>query len=166
MAVIYKPFQSSFKNKAGLKLFYPRVVQTRNVSTEAIAREIAGYSSLSSGDVKNTIDNLVTVMSQHLQSSESVTLDGFGSFRITMKSGGKGVEKEKDVSASQAKMQIRFLPAYTRNPNRSIATRSLVTGVKCVRFDLVDQTGGGEVPGSGDSGNNGSGDGKDDNPLG
>ena len=81
MPVIYKSFQSVLANKEGKKLFYPRVVLTGNVDTEQVAKEIAELSSLSTGDSKNVIDNLVTVMTRHLQSSESVTLDGLGTFR-------------------------------------------------------------------------------------
>ena len=88
MPILYGPFQSILKNKDGKKLFYPRVLRAGNVSTSQISKEIAAYSSLSPGDVKNTLDNLVTVVAQHLQASESVTLDGFGTFRMVMKSGG------------------------------------------------------------------------------
>ena len=102
MPVLYGPFQSVLKDKNGEQLFYPRVLRTGNVSTSQISKEIAAYSSLSPGDVKNTLDNLVTVVSQHLQSSESVTLDGFGTFRLVMKSNGKGVKTVDDVSAAQS----------------------------------------------------------------
>ena len=78
MPVLYKPFQSVLEDKNKKKLFHPRVIYTANVSTAQLAKEIAAYSSLSTGDVKNTLDNLVTVSAQHLQASESVTLDGFG----------------------------------------------------------------------------------------
>lgn len=78
MAVLYKTVQSILANKAGVKVFYPRVVLKGHVSTDQIAREISEYSSLSKGDTKNVIDNLVRVLTTHLQSSESVTLDGFG----------------------------------------------------------------------------------------
>ena len=116
--------------------------------TAQLAKEIAAYSSLSTGDVKNTLDNLVTVSAQHLQASESVTLDGFGTFRMVMKSNGKGVEVPEKVSAAQASLTVRFLPNYTKNPDRTTATRSLVTGAKCVRFDLADTS----ASGGGDSG--------------
>ena len=76
MAVLYKTVQSILANKAGVKVFYPRVVLKGHVSTDQIAREISEYSSLSKGDTKNVIDNLVRVLTTHLQSSESVTLDG------------------------------------------------------------------------------------------
>ena len=63
MPVLYGPFQSVLKDKNGEQLFYPRVLRTGNVSTSQISKEIAAYSSLSPGDVKNTLDNLVTVVS-------------------------------------------------------------------------------------------------------
>ena len=103
------------------------MLRTGNVSTSQISKEIAAYSSLSPGDVKNTLDNLVTVVSQHLQSSESVTLDGFGTFRLVMKSNGKGVKTVDDVSAAQASLTVRFLPCSTRHLDGTMATRSLVT---------------------------------------
>ena len=109
MPVLYGPFQSVLKDKNGEQLFYPRVLRTGNVSTSQISKEIAAYSSLSPGDVKNTLDNLVTVVSQHLQSSESVTLDGFGTFRLVMKSNGKGVKTVDDVSAAQASLTVRII---------------------------------------------------------
>ena len=78
MPVLYKPFQSTLEDKkSGKKLFYPRVVRSGNVDSAQLSKEIAAYSSLSPGDVKNTLDNLVTVMGQHLQSSESRFLFSF-----------------------------------------------------------------------------------------
>jgi predicted histone-like DNA-binding protein len=159
MPVIYKSFQSVLANKAGKKLFYPRVILTGNVSTAKVAQEIAELSSLSTGDSKNVIDNLVTVMTRHLQSSESVTLDGLGTFRLSMKSTMNGVEDAAKVSATQATLQVRFLPSAKRQLNGTVATRSLVTGVKCVRFDLQD------APGS-DGGGSGSDGDLDENPMG
>ena len=176
MPVIYKATQSILANKAGKKLFYPRVVLTGNVSTTRVTEEIAELSSLSTGDAKNVIDNLVTVMTRHLQASESVTLDGLGTFHLTMKSTGKGVETKDDVSAVQASLMVRFLPASTRNLDHTVATRSLVTGVKCVRFDRQSASDSGNNQGGSDSGNGDSGTGNnggsgdsgnvDDNPLG
>ncbi len=149
MAVIFEPYQSSLPNKQGKKLFYPRVVRTANVSMAQIAKEVSAYSSLSTGDVKSAIDNLITVMTTHLHASESVTLDGLGTFRMVMRASGQGVEDAKDVAASQAKLTVRFQPSSTRNSNGTMATRALVTGVKCVRFDRqeVEENAGGNAGG-------------------
>ena len=141
MPVLYKPFQSTLEDKkSGKKLFYPRVVRSGNVDSAQLSKEIAAYSSLSPGDVKNTLDNLVTVMGQHLQSSESVSVDGLGTFRMVMVARGKGVET------------VRFQPATTRNLDRTTATRSMVTGAKCARYDkLVSDAGSAEGGNSGGS---------------
>ena len=61
MPVLYKPFQSVLEDKNKKKLFHPCVIYTANVTTTQLAKESAAYSSLSIGDVKNTLDNLVTV---------------------------------------------------------------------------------------------------------
>ena len=168
MAVLYKSFQSVLEDKNHKKMFHPRVIYTANISTSQIAKEIAAYSSLSPGDVKNTLDNLVTVMGQHLQASESVSLDGFGTFRMVMKSNGKGVETSEEVSAAQASLTVRFLPNFTKNPERTTATRSLVTGAKCARYDKLvsdagsaggGNSGGSDKPGGG--GNEGGGEAPD-----
>jgi len=157
MPVIYKSFQSVLANKEGKKLFYPRVVLTGNVDTEQVAKEIAELSSLSTGDSKNVIDNLVTVMTRHLQSSE-------GTFRLTMKSTMNGVEDPLKVSATQSTLRVRFLPTSKRNLDHTVSTRSLVTGVKCVRFDLQDTAGsGGNDGGGSDGGSDGD---QGNNPLG
>lgn len=174
MPVLYKPFQSVLEDKNKKKLFHPRVIYTANISTWELAKEIAEYSSLSTGDVKNTLDNLVTVAGHHLRASETVTLDGFGTFRMVMKSNSKGVETPEKVSAAQASLTVRFLPCYTRNPDRTTASRSLVTGAKCVRFDLADSpaSGGGEGgkpdgggSGEGDDGGGGNGGGEAPDPA-
>ena len=162
MPVLYKTIQSTMKTKDGNKLYHPRTVYVGSVNTEKIAQEIAEYSSLSKGDVKNSIDNLVTVMTRHLQSSEVVMLDGLGSFRLAMKSRGMGAKTKEEVSAAQASLQVHFSPASTRNSDRTVATRSLVTGVKCVLYKP-------ETTNSGNSGggNSGGGDGGiEDDPLG
>lgn len=141
-------------------MFYPRAVRVNTVDTERISQEIAAYSSLTPGDVKNTIDNLIRVMQQHLQASESVKLDGLGIFRLVMVSKGKGVETKEEVSASQAKVTVRFQPTITKNVNGTVATRSMVTGLTFRKFDsaLTETPDTDEKPGgNGEGGNQGGG---------
>lgn len=163
MPVIYEPKQATKANQSGKKLYYPSVRLTGNVGTDQVAREIAQLSSLTTGDVKNVIDNLVLVVARHLQASESVTLNGFGSFRYTLNKKGEGVENAADVSIAQSKLMVRFTPASTRNTDGTQATRSLVTGARCVRFDQVtvvpgtgEETGQGGAGGSDEDGDEGS----------
>lgn len=135
MAVVFKGFQSQIADKEGQRLFYPRVMLTGNVGTDLIAAEIAELSSLTKGDTKNVIDNLIIVATRHLQASESVTLDGFGTFRPTLRSRGKGVRTLDEVSAMQSQLCVCFTPCSTRKSDGTVATRSLVTGAKFTRYD-------------------------------
>lgn len=164
MPVLYKPFQSTLEDKkSGKKLFYPRVVRSGNVDSAQLSKEIAAYSSLSPGDVKNTLDNLVTVMAQHLQSSESVSVDGLGTFRMVMVARGKGVETWDEVSAAQATLTVRFQPSTTKNLDRTTATRSMVTGSRCVRYDKLAFIAGNEGGGNDGGDNRPDGGGNDGN---
>lgn len=166
MPILYKICRSSLNNKEGLKLFHPRTVYVGAVNTEQIAREISEYSSLSKGDTKNVIDNLVTVMTKHLQASETVTLDGLGTFRIVMVSKGMGAKTGEEVSPAQASLRVRFSPAFTRNANRTVATRSFVDGARCIPYAAVAAAGknsGAQTPGGGQGAESGGGSGL--NPL-
>lgn len=160
MPVLYKAFQSVLENKNKQRLFYPRVVLKGHVTTDQVAQEISEYSSLTKGDTKNTLDNLVRVMTTHLHASESVTLDGLGTFRLVMKSTGEGVESAAKVSPAQATVTVRFQPSTTKNANRTVATRAMVTGVKFVAYAPDADTASG---GTGAGGNDGD---ENENPLG
>ena len=160
MPVLFKAFQSVLENKNKQRLFYPRVVLKGHVTTDQVAQEISEYSSLTKGDTKNTLDNLVRVMTTHLHASESVTLDGLGTFRLVMKSTGKGVESAAKVSPAQATVTVRFQPSTTKNANRTVATRAMVTGVKFVAYAPDADTASG---GTGAGGNDGD---ENENPLG
>ena len=162
MPIPYKARLSKIANKEGKKLYHPQVVTIGNVSLNDLSKEVAELSSLSTGDVKNTIDNLITVMTRHLQSGESVSLDGLGSFTLSLKSTGKGSETADEVSPYDARLKINFRPAMTRNSDHTVATRSLLTGCSFVRWGTVaasSTTGGSSSGGStgesgGDDGNN------------
>ena len=78
MALIYKVRQANRATKEGKKLYHPSIVSMGVVTTAQLAKEIAEYSSLTAGDVKSTIANLITVMRKHLVASEVVELDGIG----------------------------------------------------------------------------------------
>ena len=169
MPIPYKARLSKFANKEGKKLYHPQVVTIGNVSLNDLSKEVAELSSLSTGDVKNTIDNLITVMTRHLQSGESVSLDGLGSFTLSLRSTGKGSETADEVSPSDARLKINFRPAMTRNSDHTVAARSLLTGCSFVRWGKVASPTSEETTpeDNGSTGSGGSGEGNDDgnNPL-
>ena len=170
MPVLYSVRQSTIANKEGKKLFHPQVKTTGTVTLDTLAEEVAELSSLSPGDVKNGVDNLISVMTRHMQSGESVMLGDLGSFYFVMKSIGKGFETAEEVNANSCRLKVMFRPASTRNSDRTVATRTLVTGVTFKKIDTLfagsgttsdgggsSSSGGGSSSG-GSSDNGGSGD--------
>ena len=147
MPVLYSVRQSTIANKEGKKLYHPQVKTTGVVSLDLLAEEVAELSSLSTGDVKNSIDNLVTVMTRHMQSSESVLIDNLGSFYLSMKSVGKGFLTAEEVNANSCRLKVMFRPCTTRN-----SARTLITGATFTRIDSL-------LPGSGAAGGGSASDG-------
>lgn len=158
MPLVYKAFQSNIPNKEGKKLFYPRLVKMgKVVDTQKLGELIADKSSLTAGDVHNTVRNLMSVMRDLLLNGRSVRLDGLGTFTMIAHANGKGVETEDQVSSSQIqRVRCRFLAEYTR-ASGSTATRALFDGIEYVKLsDLMKATAGS------DNNSGGNGNGSDD----
>jgi predicted histone-like DNA-binding protein len=141
MAVIYQIKKSPMADKNGKYKYYPSVKLAGQLSTAKLAREIAAYSSLTPGDVKNVLDNMVVVMTTHLQASESVMIDDLGSFQITLKTKpGCSVETPEEVSFTQAVPKVRFRPQVTRYKDGNV-TRALVSDAEFITFDKKKKAG-------------------------
>lgn len=158
MPIMYKGRQAKIANKEGKKLWHPTVVLGGTCNLSQLAKECAEMSSLSTGDVKNTVDNLIVAINRHLLSGESVSLDGLGSFTPALRSVGKGVETEEEVSASNSRLKINFRESTTRNTDRTVATRSLSGGAAFVRIS-------GTVKPASGSGGSGGGSGSDEEEV-
>ncbi|MDR1326197.1 MAG: HU family DNA-binding protein [Treponema sp.] len=68
--------------------------QSGTVGIKDIAKEIEKRSALSLGDVRTVLSNLVEVLPAFLKQGQSVNLEGFGSFRISVSSEGTATPEE------------------------------------------------------------------------
>jgi predicted histone-like DNA-binding protein len=81
-----------------------------NVRIKDIAREIEGRSALSLGDVQSVLSNLIEVLPVFLKLGQSVNLEGFGTFRISVTSNGTTTPEE--LNARHVKgIKLLFLPS-------------------------------------------------------
>ena len=144
-------------NKDGQKLWHPSVVTSGSVDLKKLSEEIAELSSPSEGDVYNVCKNLVNVMTRHLQSSEVVQVDDFGTFRIAMRSVGKGFATSEEVNAQFCALRIKFLPSSTRNNDGTVATRAFTTGTTFKRIDTLNGMTGGSSSGGSSTGGSSTG---------
>ena len=90
--------KNSFSTKeksaeAGEVKFYANPVNLGHKSLDDIARDIAGRSSLTRGDVSNVLYNFIDCLPHYLRDGFSIQLGEFGSMRVTLSS--KGPRRKK-----------------------------------------------------------------------
>ena len=91
------------------KQWYATPKQTGKHNLKDLSKDISQQSSLSQGDVYNTILNLCEVLPKLLMDGNSVKLDGFGTFRLSFSS--EGATDKDDITANSIKdIYILFNP--------------------------------------------------------
>ena len=73
-----------------------------------IAREIAGRSSLTRGDIENVLANFMDCLPHYLRDGFSVQLGEFGTMRLTLSS--EGAATEKAFKTETIKPRVTFTP--------------------------------------------------------
>ncbi|MDR0598782.1 MAG: hypothetical protein LBG84_01690 [Treponema sp.] len=110
MAIKLKKVQrSNPQNKAVIK-WYLTQETAGTVGLREIAKEIEGRSALSLGDVQSVLSNLMEVMPLFLRLGQSVKLEGFGAFRLSVTSEGAATADELNAHHVKA-ARLMFLPS-------------------------------------------------------
>jgi predicted histone-like DNA-binding protein len=135
MPLLYKALQNSRPSKDGKNKWHLGLMKFKKVvDTQKIGEMIAAKSSLTSEDVHSVIRNMIDVMSNALLNSQTVRLDGFGTFTVIAKTTGKGVDSPEKVSPSQVNyLKIQFTPSSTRTSGGT--TRAIYNDVAYERWD-------------------------------
>jgi predicted histone-like DNA-binding protein len=110
MAVKLKKIQRKNPQNVSQAKWYLTQEKTGTVGVQEIAREIEGRSALSLGDVQSVLSNLVEILPVFLRLGQTIKLEGFGSFRISVTS--DGTETAEELSARNVKgVKMVFLPS-------------------------------------------------------
>lgn len=166
MPVLIKARQSSLADKeTGKKLFYPMAMSRGLVATDELARFIADKSSLTSGDIRNVLENLGEAVNHFFGLGFSVKLEKLGTMRVTVNAKGNGVETAEEVSADLVNSaHVVFLEEKHRSGKVTRTTLSNTIEYEMVRGVATDAEATTD-DGAGDSGDSGTGDGGDDGDL-
>jgi predicted histone-like DNA-binding protein len=110
MAVKLKKIQRKNPQDLTQSKWYLTQEKTGTVGIQEIAKEIEGRSALSLGDVQSVLSNMVEILPLFLKLGQTIKLEGFGSFRISVTSDGTATAEE--LSAHNVKgVKILFLPS-------------------------------------------------------
>ena len=89
--------------------FYASPVNLGRKTLKDIAKDIAGRSSLTRGDIENVLSNFIDCLPGYLRDGFSVQLSEFGTMRLTLSSEGSLTEKEFNIE--KIKPRVTFTPS-------------------------------------------------------
>ena len=112
MAVLYRTYQDNRDGSITQGQWFGRAVHTGTVELEQLGAEIEENVSVKYSDVMGVLIELVNVMNKHLNASQRVKLNGFGSFKIGLQT--KGALREEDFTATKniVGSRVNFQPEY------------------------------------------------------
>lgn len=85
MSVRYKLYQEKCTGSPKKGKWYARAVINDVVGLEEISQEIQDNTTAKQADVYAVLKELVNVMGRHLKNGDRVVLNGFGSFKVGLK---------------------------------------------------------------------------------
>ncbi|MDR3198767.1 MAG: HU family DNA-binding protein [Planctomycetaceae bacterium] len=110
MAIKLKKIQKKNPQQLNISKWYFTQEKTGSVGINEIAKEIEGRSALSFGDVQSTLSNLVDMMPLFLKMGQTIKLEGFGSFHITVSS--EGTDTAEELNTRHVKgVKLIFVPS-------------------------------------------------------
>ncbi len=115
MSVKYKIYQKHSKNAATNGKWYARSVMTDEMNLKKISERIQRNCSMKASDVNAVLIELVEVMKDELQAGHRVKIDGFGSFRINIRTTGAESARKFSVRDNVKSAHVNFLPAREVN---------------------------------------------------
>jgi predicted histone-like DNA-binding protein len=83
------------------KKWYASPVNTGKLTVKSFAKEIAGRSSLTRGDIENVLNNFLDELPVFLKLGHSVKLGDFGTIRLGLSS--EGVDNPDDFNTGKIK---------------------------------------------------------------
>lgn len=116
-------------------LFYARAVHSGAVSTDDLAEIIQRNCSMKKSDVLAVLTELVEVMTDQLQASKTVKLDGLGSFKLGIRSFGADTEDKYSVTKHVAGLRVRFLAEGKRDMSTNKVVRTFLNGCTLQKYN-------------------------------
>ena len=127
--IFYKLIQN--KNEEMPKAFnkwYARPVVTETIDLDYIAERIQRNSTAKKSDAKAVLTEMVEVITDALQSSQRVKIDGFGAFKVGLSSRGADSEEDFTVSENVRGMRIIFQPETQTDPSTHKRSKKMLAG--------------------------------------
>ena len=109
-AMKYKLIQRANPQDRNQSKWYATPVNEGKITQADLSKEIVTVSSLSRGDVSNTIETLTDIFPKYLVLGKSISLGDFGSLRLSFSS--EGVDNPEDFNVHKiSNVKVIFTPS-------------------------------------------------------
>ena len=129
MALQYVTKQDNRKN--GNNLWYGRAIHPQTIDLDALAERIEHTCSMTKGDVKAVLTEMVSVMNYELQNSNKVKVDGLGTFYMSIRTSGAASEDKFNAQENIKAFTVKFLAEGKKTNGKLV--RAFTDGVKAVK---------------------------------
>lgn len=130
MAVKYRLYQDNRKKFVNRGKWYARAVVDDVVRLDEISHEIQENTTAKQADVYAVLKELVNVMSRHLKNGDRVVLDGFGSFKVGLRSRPADTPKDFNPATHIADVHLLFQPETRWTATDRTRRRQFLQGIE------------------------------------
>jgi predicted histone-like DNA-binding protein len=106
----YRTYQNNNKKSDYYGKWYARTIVMETTETDKLADRIQRNCSMKRSDVLAVLAELVEVMTDELQLGNRVKLNGFGSFKVGMKTTPAETEEDFTVTKNVKSLHVLFQP--------------------------------------------------------
>jgi predicted histone-like DNA-binding protein len=119
MAVFYKLYQM-MEGKTGVKgMWRVHVVPQGKVDIDGLAKIMEKNSTVKASDIKAVLYELVDAMQRHLLNGDRVVVDGFGAFKVNIKSKGVDALTDFKVAKDIEGLKLIFSPSTESSADKT-----------------------------------------------
>ncbi len=141
----YKLYQNKRKDSATQDMWYARAAVTGVTRLKDLADRIQRNCTAKKSDVIAVLTELVEVMTDELQAGHRVVLDGFGYFKVGMKTSPAESAKAFTPSQNVKSLHVLFQPEVKRSADGT-RVKTFLTGAQVAEYDGYDAPGKKEEP--------------------
>lgn len=126
----YTLYQNNNRKSPAYEKFYARATYNGTVNTNDIAEIVQRNCSMKKSDVLAVISEMVEVMTDKMQEGYKVKLDGFGIFKIGLRSTGVDAIDQFSVAHNIVGAHVNFLPTKSLNSATGERKTAFLSGMK------------------------------------
>ena len=154
--VFYRLIQNMNEKLAeAYQKWYARQVVTETVDLDYIAERIQRNSTAKKSDAKAVLTEMVEVITDCLQNSPRVKIDGFGAFKVGISSKGAESEDKFNLGENVRGLRIIFQPEVTTDAGSHKRIKKMLQGAQLSNIKSITPKGAEEDSGDDGDENNG-----------